>query len=322
MPKGRQKRDLPEIRILLAGPRGFCAGVVRAIDVVEAVLKRHGGQPIYVRHEIVHNRHVVEDLEAKGVIFVDEVAEVPDGAVVIFSAHGVAKAVVDEAGSRALVALDATCPLVSKVHQEAQNHYRKGRHVLLIGHAGHPEVVGTMGQVPTSAITLVEDLADAEKVTVPDPENLAYITQTTLSVDDTAAIVDVLKHRFPAIEGPNKADICYATTNRQEAVRTIAPRSDALIVVGASNSSNSNRLVEVARASGCANAFLVESVEDLDWQLLEGVRTLAITAGASAPEILVQELVDAVSERFSTTVEEVTVKEEDVTFYIPKALVG
>ncbi len=310
------------MRILLAGPRGFCAGVVRAIEVVEAALKRNGGQPIYVRHEIVHNRHVVEDLEAKGVIFVDEVAEVPDGAIVIFSAHGVAKAVVDEAGSRALVALDATCPLVSKVHQEAQNHYRNGRHVLLIGHAGPPEVVGTMGQVPTGAITLVEDLADAEKVTVPDPENLAYITQTTLSVDDTAAIVDVLKRRFPAIEGPNKADICYATTNRQEAVRAIAPRSDALIVVGASNSSNSNRLVEVARASGCANAFLVEGAEDLDWKLLEGVRTLAITAGASAPEILVQELVDAVSERFSTTVEEVTVKEEDVIFYIPKALVG
>jgi 4-hydroxy-3-methylbut-2-enyl diphosphate reductase len=296
--------------------------VVRAIEVVEAALKRNGGQPIYVRHEIVHNRHVVEELEAKGAIFVDQLADIPDGSIVIFSAHGVAKAVVDEAGSRALVALDATCPLVSKVHQEAQNHHRKGRYVLLIGHAGHPEVVGTMGQVPAGAITLVEDMADAEKVTVPDPENLAYTTQTTLSVDDTAAIIDVLKRRFPAIEGPNKADICYATTNRQEAVRAIAPRADAMIIVGASNSSNSNRLVEVARAAGCANAFLVDRAAVLDWRRLEGVRTLGISAGASAPEILVQELVDAVSKRFSATVEEVTVKQEDVIFSIPKALVG
>ena len=322
MPKETEKRDAPEINILLAGPRGFCAGVVRAIEVVEAALARNGGQPIYVRHEIVHNRHVVERLEAMGAVFVDEVADVPDGAIVIFSAHGVAKAVINEAGSRALVALDATCPLVSKVHQEAQNHHRQGRHVLLIGHAGHPEVVGTMGQVPTGAIALVQDQDDAERVTVPDPENLAYTTQTTLSVNDTAAIIEVLERRFPAIIGPNKADICYATTNRQEAVRAIAARADAVIVVGAPNSSNSNRLVEEAQASGCANAFLIESARDLDWRLLDGVRTLGITAGASAPEILVEELVDALSRRFKTSVEEVTVKEEDVTFAIPKVLVG
>jgi 4-hydroxy-3-methylbut-2-enyl diphosphate reductase len=323
MPEGHQKKDdKPEMRVLLAGPRGFCAGVVRAIDVVEAALKRNGGQPVYVRHEIVHNRYVVEGLETKGAVFVDEVSDVPDGAIVIFSAHGVARSVVDEAGSRSMVALDATCPLVSKVHQEASNHYRKGRHVLLIGHAGHPEVVGTMGQVPDSAITLIEDLNGAELVTVPDPENLAYTTQTTLSVTDTADIIDVLKHRFPAIEGPNKADICYATTNRQDAVRAIAPDADAFIVVGAHNSSNSNRLVEVAKASGCTNAFLVESAEDLDWQLLESVSTLGITAGASAPEILVEELVNALSKRFRINTEEVIVREEDVTFSIPKALVG
>ncbi len=322
MPKGREKKGKQEVNILLAGPRGFCAGVVRAIEVVEAALKRNGGQPVYVRHEIVHNRHVVERLEEMGAIFVDELADVPDGAIVIFSAHGVAKAVVDQAGSRALVALDATCPLVSKVHQEAQNHHRRGSHVLLIGHAGHPEVVGTMGQVPAEAITLVQDLADAETLTVPDPANLAYTTQTTLSVDDTASIIETLKRRFPTIQGPNKADICYATTNRQEAVKAIAPRVDAMIVVGAPNSSNSNRLVETARASGCDNAFLLENVLDLDWQLLEGVRTIGITAGASAPESLVEELVDTLSQRFKTSVEEITVRQEDVIFSIPKALVG
>ncbi|MDH3240479.1 MAG: 4-hydroxy-3-methylbut-2-enyl diphosphate reductase, partial [Alphaproteobacteria bacterium] len=240
MPAEGANSGKPELTVLLASPRGFCAGVVRAIAVVEAALARAEG-PVYVRHEIVHNRHVVEALEAKGAQFVEEVSDIPDGAVAIFSAHGVARSVTREAKARGLASFDATCPLVSKVHQEAQNHHRVGRHVLLIGHAGHPEVEGTMGQVPGGAVTLIEDCADAEAVEVPDPQNLAYTTQTTLSVDDTQAIVDILTRRFPAICGPAKADICYATTNRQEAVKAMAPKVDALVVIGAENSSNSNR---------------------------------------------------------------------------------
>jgi 4-hydroxy-3-methylbut-2-enyl diphosphate reductase len=320
MPDQGQTSDKPELTVLLARPRGFCAGVVRAIEVVEAALKQGPG-PVYVRHEIVHNRHVVESLEPKGAVFVEEVADIPDGAVAIFSAHGVARSVTDEANRRGLDTFDATCPLVSKVHQEAQNHHRAGRHVLLIGHRGHPEVVGTMGQVPDGAVLLVEDGTQAETVEVPDPERLAYITQTTLSVGDTAAIIEILKRRFPSIRGPNKADICYATTNRQEAVQAIAPMVDALIVVGAANSSNSKRLVEVARAKGCEKAFLVADAGDIDWPALDGIATLGLTAGASAPEILVQGLIEALGMRFRTQVEEVSVREEDVYFSIPKALV-
>ena len=320
MPDQGQTSDKPELTVLLAHPRGFCAGVVRAIEVVEAALKQ-GPDPVYVRHEIVHNRHVVETLEAKGAVFVEEVADIPDGAVAIFSAHGVTRSVTDEAAGRGLETFDATCPLVSKVHQEAQNHHRAGRHVLLIGHRGHPEVVGTMGQVPDGAVILVEDGTQAEAVEVPDPERLAYITQTTLSVGDAAAIIEILKRRFPSIRGPNKADICYATTNRQEAVQALAPMVDALIVVGANNSSNSKRLVEVARAAGCEKAFLVADAGDIDWPALDGVATLGLTAGASAPEILVQGLIEALGMRFRTQVEEVSVREEDVYFSIPKALV-
>ncbi|MDX1484964.1 MAG: 4-hydroxy-3-methylbut-2-enyl diphosphate reductase [Alphaproteobacteria bacterium] len=312
--------EKPHLEVLLARPRGFCAGVVRAIEVVEAALERSPG-PVYVRHEIVHNRHVVEGLEAKGARFVDEVAEIPDDAVAIFSAHGVARSVVDEAAARGLKTLDATCPLVSKVHQEARNHHRAGRHILLIGHAGHPEVLGTMGQVPAGAITLIEDCAQAETVEVPDPDKLAYVTQTTLSVGDTRDIIEVLTRRFPGIKAPNKADICYATTNRQDAVTALAPKVDAVIVIGAANSSNSNRLVEVARAAGCDKAFLAPSSEAIDWEALEGVSRLGLTAGASAPEVLVGQVIEALAERYDVRVQEVGGKEENVSFSIPKALV-
>jgi len=321
MPDKGQISEKPELTVLLARPRGFCAGVVRAIEVVEAALKQDHG-PVYVRHEIVHNRHVVEGLEAKGAVFVEEVADIPDSAIVIFSAHGVAKSVTDEATRRGLVSFDATCPLVSKVHQEAHKHHRAGRTVLLIGHQGHPEVFGTMGQVPEGAVILVEDSAKAEILQVPDPEKLAYITQTTLSVGDTATIIDILKRRFPSIEGPNKADICYATTNRQEAVQALAPRVDAVIVVGADNSSNSKRLVEVAQTAGCEEAFLVADAENIPWSALEGVATLGLTAGASAPEILVQGIIEALNQNFRTHVEEMNIREEVVHFSIPKALVG
>ncbi len=311
----------PPLRVLLANPRGYCAGVERAIQMVEAALRTRE-EPIYVRHEIVHNRHVVEELEAKGAVFVDEIAEVPPGAVVIFSAHGVPQRVVDETQGRRLDYLDATCPLVNKVHAEAQHRVRQGRHVLLIGHAGHPEVEGTMGQVQAGAVTLVELVADAEAVAVPDPDKVAYTTQTTLSVDDTAAIIAALKRRFPNIEGPGRADICYATTNRQDAVRAIAPRADALLVIGAPNSSNSRRLVEVAASLGCTRSVLIERAADIDWHALEGVATIGITAGASAPEVLVQEVIEALGHRFDVTVEDVTVREENVTFSLPKALTG
>ncbi len=321
MPQKAQTYDKPELTVLLASPRGFCAGVVRAIEVVEAALARNPG-PVYVRHEIVHNRHVVEELEAKGAIFVDEVSDIPDGAIAIFSAHGVAKAVTAEAKQRGLATFDATCPLVSKVHREAQNHHRAGRHVLLVGHDGHPEVIGTMGQVPDGAVTLVEDRDQAEAVEVPDPSMVAYITQTTLSVGDTAAVIEILHRRFPSIQGPNKADICYATTNRQEAVQALAPRVEAIIVVGADNSSNSRRLVEVAREAGCEKAFLVASADEIDWPALDGVTRLGLSAGASAPEILVQQILKALGQRFKTEVEVLRIRDEDVHFSIPKALVG
>jgi 4-hydroxy-3-methylbut-2-en-1-yl diphosphate reductase len=317
-PTTQPKRPL---RLLLARPRGYCAGVERAIQIVEAALDS-SDDPIYVRHEIVHNRHVVEELEAKGTIFVDEIEEVPDQAVVIFSAHGVSRTVVDETKDRGLEFLDATCPLVNKVHAETAQHTRQGRHVLLIGHAGHPEVEGTIGQVPASAITMIESVADAETVTVPDPKQLAYTTQTTLSVDDTDAIVAVLKRRFPDIAAPGKADICYATTNRQDAVKAIAPRADALLVIGAPNSSNSQRLVEVGAAHGCARAVLIERAADIDWDMLEGITSLGVTAGASAPEVLVQEVIEVLKLRFDVTIEEVTVCEENVTFSLPRTLVS
>lgn len=313
-----QKKPLT---ILLASPRGFCAGVDRAIQIVEQALKRYG-RPVYVRHEIVHNRFVVENLEAKGAIFVDELDEVPDDRPVVFSAHGVPKSVPAEAGRRNLLYVDATCPLVSKVHREAERHSESGRTVVLIGHAGHPEVIGTMGQLPDGAVILVEDAAQAETVEVPDPQNLAYATQTTLSVDDTTGIVAVLRRRFPAIQGPKMEDICYATTNRQAAVKAIAGRCDALVVIGAPNSSNSMRLVEVAANYGCTKSRLVQRAADMDWAWLGQARRLGITAGASAPELLVDELIEACRARYDVTVEEVRTTEESVVFKLPRALVA
>jgi 4-hydroxy-3-methylbut-2-enyl diphosphate reductase len=309
----------PLLTVLLARPRGFCAGVERAIQIVETARDRYG-VPVYVRHEIVHNRHVVERLQARGAVFVDELDQVPDDAPVVFSAHGVPKAVVAAARARALRYIDATCPLVSKVHREAERHYRAGRRIVLIGHAGHPEVIGTMGQLPDGAVILVESVADAEAITPDDGERLAYITQTTLSVDDCAEIVACLKRRFPRIRGPHREDICYATSNRQQAVKVIAAACDALIVVGAPNSSNSVRLVEVARNSGCRNAFLVQRAGDIDWAALGPVRCVGLTAGASAPEVLVREVLAAFRARYDVTVEEVGGTDEDVRFNLPRAL--
>ncbi len=309
----------PSLTVLLAKPRGFCAGVERAIHIVEAARDRYD-EPVYVRHEIVHNRNVVERLEAEGAIFVDELDEVPDGAPVVFSAHGVPKAVVAEAGSRGLRYIDATCPLVSKVHREAERHYEAGREIILVGHAGHPEVIGTMGQLPEGGVLLVESVEDAETVSPAHPERLAYITQTTLSVDDCADVIAVLQRRFPGIRGPHREDICYATTNRQKAVKLIAAGCEALIVVGAPNSSNSLRLVEVARNAGCPRAFLVQRAADIDWQALGPVRRIGLTAGASAPEVLVQEVLRALDARFDVTVEEVEGPDEAVRFNLPRAL--
>jgi 4-hydroxy-3-methylbut-2-enyl diphosphate reductase len=309
------------LTILLASPRGFCAGVDRAIQIVERAIERYG-RPVYVRHEIVHNRYVVESLEAKGAIFVDELDEVPDDRPVVFSAHGVPKAVPAEAARRQLLYVDATCPLVSKVHREAERHADSGRTVILIGHAGHPEVIGTMGQLPPGKVVLVEDVAQAEKLAVPDPSNLAYATQTTLSVDDTTEIVAALRRRFPAIQGPKMEDICYATTNRQAAVKAIAGRCDALVVIGAPNSSNSMRLVEVAANYGCARSRLVQRAGDMDWEWLGDARRLGITAGASAPELLVDELIAACRERYEVTVEEVRTTDESVVFKLPRQLVA
>ncbi|AVM75942.1 4-hydroxy-3-methylbut-2-enyl diphosphate reductase [Magnetospirillum gryphiswaldense] len=310
---------LPPLTIVLASPRGFCAGVDRAILIVEAAIAKYGA-PVYVRHEIVHNRFVVDSLKAKGAIFVDELAEVPDGVPVVFSAHGVPKSVPAAADARGLDYLDATCPLVTKVHREAELHHDMGRQIVMIGHKGHPEVIGTMGQVPDGAVLLVESVADAEAVNPADPAKLAYITQTTLSVDDTTAIVEALRRRFPDIVGPRKDDICYATTNRQIAVKTIAPHCDAVMVIGAPNSSNSKRLVEVAARSGCAHSILVQRADDIVWEDLGRIARLGITAGASAPEVLVEEVIDAARQHFTVTIEEVKVTDETVAFKLPPQL--
>ncbi|WP_284178336.1 4-hydroxy-3-methylbut-2-enyl diphosphate reductase [Rhabdaerophilum sp. SD176] len=312
--------EKPALLIRLCAPRGFCAGVVRAIDAVEEALRKFGA-PVYVRHEIVHNRYVVEGLKRKGAIFVDELSEIPDTeAPVIFSAHGVPKAVPAEAESRKFFAIDATCPLVTKVHREAEIHFKRGRRVILVGHAGHPEVVGTMGQLPDGAVVLVETVDDVARLVLLDDQPLAFVTQTTLSVDDTAAVVAALKARFPGIAAPHKEDICYATTNRQEAVKRVAPEVDAMIVVGSPNSSNSQRLREVAERAGCPLARLVLRAEDIDWSLFGQLRTLGITAGASAPEVLVEEIIDAFAERYAIEVETVSTADESVFFPLPKVL--
>jgi 4-hydroxy-3-methylbut-2-en-1-yl diphosphate reductase len=311
----------PPLTILLAGPRGFCAGVERAIQIVERAIDQFGA-PVYVRHEIVHNRFVVEELERKGAVFVEDLEDVPPGSPVVFSAHGVPKAVPAEAERRQLVHLDATCPLVSKVHREAEHHFAQRRRIILIGHAGHPEVVGTMGQLPPGAVLLVETAEDVARLAVAPGEALAYITQTTLSIEDALSIVAALKARFPDITGPKHEDICYATTNRQRAVKAIAARSDRLLVVGAANSSNSLRLVEVAQQSGCRAAALISRAHDIDWRFLEGARRLGLTASASAPEILVEEVVAACRERYEVVLEEVIVTREDVRFNLPRALIA
>ena len=310
----------PHLDILLCAPRGFCAGVDRAIQIVELALQKYGA-PVYVRHAIVHNKYVVESLEAKGAVFVEELDEIPDTeAPVVFSAHGVPKSVPAEARTRNMFFLDATCPLVSKVHVEASRHFEEGHEIVLIGHAGHPEVIGTMGQLPAGAVTLIETVADANRFTPKNPETLAFVTQTTLSVDDTREIVAALRARFPAINGPHKEDICYATTNRQESIKAVAPRVDAMIVVGSPHSSNSQRLVEVALRSGCKVATLVDRASDIDWSLYGGLTSLGVSAGASAPESLVEEVIDAFAERYAVKVETVTTAEENIAFNIPKVL--
>ncbi len=310
----------PSLEILLCSPRGFCAGVVRAIDAVEQALKLYG-PPVYVRHEIVHNKYVVDDLKAKGAVFVRELCEVPAGdAPVIFSAHGVPKKIPEEAQSRNLIAFDATCPLVTKVHREAEIHAKRGRHVILIGHAGHPEVIGTMGQLPPGAITLIETVADVQQLSFNDDRELAYVTQTTLSVDDTRDVIAALMAQFPKVVPPHKEDICYATTNRQAAVKSIAPKIAALFVIGAPNSSNSRRLVEVGQAAGCDYSQLVQRAEDIDWRALGTPRAIGVTAGASAPEVLVEEVLDAFRARFDVTVEVVETAIETVEFKVPRVL--
>lgn len=309
----------PALTIVLANPRGFCAGVDRAIQIVERTIDRHGA-PVYVRHEIVHNRYVVEDLEAKGAIFVEELDQVPDGVPVIFSAHGVPKSVPKAAKARDLIYFDATCPLVSKVHLEAERHHRSGHHVILIGHEGHPEVIGTMGQLPDGAMTLIENSTQAKTASLPTDKPLAFTTQTTLSVDDTAEIIQILQARFPEITAPNKEDICYATTNRQSAVKAIARNCDAIAVIGAPNSSNSRRLVEVAAANGCDKAMLIGRADEIEWGWLDGISRLGLTAGASAPEILVKEVIDACQARFELTVTEVHMATENVHFKLPRSL--
>ncbi len=310
----------PPVRILLCAPRGFCAGVVRAIDAVERALEKYGA-PVFVRHEIVHNKYVVEGLRKKGAIFIEELDEVPDtGRPVIFSAHGVPKSVPEEAERRQLFAIDATCPLVTKVHREAMIHFKRGREIVLVGHAKHPEVIGTMGQLPRGAVALVETAADARAFQPRDPAKLAYVTQTTLSLDDTAEIVAILKQRFPSMVGPHKEDICYATTNRQEAVKRVAPRVDAMIVVGAPNSSNSQRLREVSMRAGCRATALAQRADDIDWEVFGKIRSLGLTAGASAPEVLVEEIIDAFAARYAVEVETVSTADEDVFFPLPREL--
>jgi 4-hydroxy-3-methylbut-2-en-1-yl diphosphate reductase len=310
----------PPLKVLLCSPRGFCAGVVRAIDSVEQALARYGA-PVYVRHEIVHNRYVVESLKQKGAVFVEELDEIPDsGAPVVFSAHGVPKSIPAEAQRRNLFALDATCPLVTKVHREAEIHHKRGREIVLIGHAGHPEVVGTIGQLPPGAITLVQSVAEVASFVPRDAGNLAYVTQTTLSVDDTAEIVADLKARFPTIHGPHKEDICYATTNRQEVVKKVAPMVDAMVVVGSPNSSNTQRLREVAQRAGCPRAALVDRAQAIDWSFFDAIATLGITAGASAPEVLVEEVIAAFEQRYTVSVETITTADEDMFFPLPRVL--
>ena len=313
-------RARPPLTVLLATPRGFCAGVDRAIQIVERTIEKYGA-PVYVRHEIVHNRHVVDRLKALGAIFVEELDECPTDRPVVFSAHGVPKSVPADAKSRNMLYLDATCPLVSKVHVEAQRHYDAGMEIVLIGHAGHPEVVGTMGQLPEGAVTLIETVEDARAFTPKDATNVAFATQTTLSVDDTAAIVAALRERFPEISAPHKEDICYATTNRQEAVKSVAARSDVLLVLGSANSSNSVRLVEVAKRAGVAQAHLIDDASFLDLAWIDGARTVGVTAGASAPEVLVQGVIDALRAVFDVTVEEVDAVRETVSFKLPRVLV-
>ncbi|MDR3511734.1 MAG: 4-hydroxy-3-methylbut-2-enyl diphosphate reductase [Caulobacteraceae bacterium] len=313
--------ERPHLQVTLASPRGFCAGVDRAIRIVERAIERYGA-PVYVRHQIVHNEHVVERLRALGAIFVKDLDQCPTDRPVVFSAHGVPKAVPAQAAARHMLYLDATCPLVSKVHVDAERHYAAGRQVVLIGHRGHPEVVGTMGQLPEGAVTLIETADDAARFTPDDPANLAFVTQTTLSIDDTAEIVGVLKARFPAISPPHREDICYATTNRQEAVRRIAGACERVLVVGSPASSNSVRLVETALRAGAGDARLVADPGGLDWTWLEGVRSLGITAGASAPESVVQQLIAALSQRFELTLDEDVPSPETVSFKLPRVLAG
>lgn len=309
----------PPLTVYLAAPRGFCAGVDRAIKIVEMALEKWGA-PVFVRHEIVHNKFVVDGLRAKGAVFVEELEDCPDDRPVIFSAHGVAKSVPAEATRRNMVYVDATCPLVSKVHMEAQRHSDNGLQMIMIGHKGHPETIGTMGQLPKGEVLLVETVEDVATVAVRDPDKLAYVTQTTLSVDDTAGIVTALKARFPAIQGPHKKDICYATTNRQESVKAIADKVDAMLVVGAPNSSNSRRLVEVGAKAGCDYAQLVQRGSDIDWDAMPAMKAVGITAGASAPELLVNEVIDAFRDRYDVTVETVETAVENVEFKVPRVL--
>jgi 4-hydroxy-3-methylbut-2-enyl diphosphate reductase len=310
---------MPPLTLYLAAPRGFCAGVDRAIKIVEMALQKWGA-PVYVRHEIVHNKFVVDALRDQGAVFVEELDECPDDRPVIFSAHGVPKAVPAEAARREMIYVDATCPLVSKVHIEAERHHENGLQIVMIGHAGHPETIGTMGQLPGGEVLLVETEADVATLDVRNPESLAFVTQTTLSVDDTKGIVAALQARFPAIVGPHKEDICYATTNRQESVKAIADKIDAMLVVGAPNSSNSRRLVEVAANNGCGYAQLVQRATDIDWRAIEGIRSIGITAGASAPEVLVNEVIDALRARYDVTVELVETAQENVEFKVPRVL--
>lgn len=311
--------SLPPLTLYLAAPRGFCAGVDRAIKIVEMAIEKWGA-PVYVRHEIVHNKFVVDGLREKGAVFVEELDECPTDRPVIFSAHGVPKAVPAEAAHRNMIAVDATCPLVTKVHNEAARHHENGLQMIMIGHEGHPEVIGTMGQLPPGEVLLVETVEDVARLVVRDETKLAFITQTTLSVDDTAEIAAALQRRFPSILAPAHEDICYATTNRQVAVKAIAPKIDALLVIGAPNSSNSKRLVEVGRAAGCAYSQLIQRASEIDWRALEGIRAVGVTAGASAPEVLVNEVIDAFRTRFATEVELVETAQENIEFKVPRIL--
>lgn len=309
----------PQLTVYMAAPRGFCAGVDRAIQIVEMALEKWG-KPVYVRHEIVHNKYVVDELKSKGAIFIKEVNEAPVDRPIIFSAHGVPKSVPLEAKRREMIYVDATCPLVSKVHIEADRHFENGHQIVMIGHAGHPETIGTMGQLPDGGVLLVENTEDVKNLTVRDPIKLAYVTQTTLSIDDTAEVVEALKVRFPAIVGPHKEDICYATSNRQAAVKEIAPDVDALLVIGAPNSSNSQRLVEVAKKAGCKNSQLVQRATEINWDKLMDIKSIGITAGASAPEILINEVIEALKERFEVKTNIVETATENVNFKVPRIL--